>query len=61
MSYFPLPSKPVKPKIGKFLYCKKVIPYYLLPKEHSLMYGWTWGESNPRPNSLSWDTLRFHC
>ena len=20
---------------------------------------WTWGDSNPRPNSLSWDTLRL--
>ena len=66
MSYFPLPSKPFKPGLWAshppgssffatptvFLsYCQNVD----LPKLR-----WTWGDSNPRPNNISWDTLRFH-
>ena len=54
MTYFPLPSKPVKPVFPAFI-CLCVRTLWLLGS--GIL--WTWGDSNPRPNSLTSVTLRF--
>ena len=65
MSYFLLLSKPFKPVLKRMrVYTWRVIEVYTIPirgigllsPSHPL---WTWGESNPRPNSFFSDTLRF--
>ena len=61
MSYFLLSSKPIKPMRQLFPHVAgkntSFTGWCSAAEKPRLL--WTWGDSNPRPNSLSWDTLRF--